>query len=355
VTASVVANAANENQNAPMQTRSPRAATPIAFVQAMLLAYKRDGRDPAAALAKAQIAPELLLDPQARITALQMEAVSEVAMRELDDEALGWFSRKLPWGSYGLLCRASLGAPTLGVALKRWCRHHRLLTDDIVLHLDVAGGSATLWIEERRDLGAMREFCLVSSLRYVLGYACWAVDSDLPLSQATFPYAAPPHADVYPVLFASDTFFHSPAAGFSLDAQYLALPLRRDEAALRAMLERALLLTVWRYRHDRLLVQRVRKLLASQPMAYRNAAALALALNRSERSLHRQLHKEGASLQQIKDDVRFSQAAELLRRTDQSLKQVAAQVGFSNEKSFARAFRDWAGQWPGEYRLQAPA
>jgi AraC-like DNA-binding protein len=90
-------------------------------------------------------------------------------------------------------------------------------------------------------------------------------------------------------------------------------------------------------------------------MAYRNAAALALALNRSERSLHRQLHKEGASLQQIKDDVRFSQAAELLRRTDQSLKQVAAQVGFSNEKSFARAFRDWAGQWPGEYRLQAPA
>jgi hypothetical protein len=52
-------------------------------------------------------------------------------MQELDDEALGWFSRRLPWGSYGMLCRASLTSPDLGVAIKRWCRHHRLLTEDI--------------------------------------------------------------------------------------------------------------------------------------------------------------------------------------------------------------------------------
>jgi hypothetical protein len=57
-----------------------------------------------------------------------METFSGLAMRALDDEALGWFSRRLPWGSYGLLCHASLCAPSLGVALARWCRHHALLT-----------------------------------------------------------------------------------------------------------------------------------------------------------------------------------------------------------------------------------
>ena len=71
-----------------------------------------------------------------------MEALCGAAMRELDDEALGWFSRRLPWGSYGMLCRASLTAPTLGMALKRWCRHHRLLTEDLLLTLQVAGGAA---------------------------------------------------------------------------------------------------------------------------------------------------------------------------------------------------------------------
>ena len=87
------------------------AVTPIAFVQA----YRHYGVSPSAALQRAQIAPELLQIPGARITALQMELISGAAMQELDDEALGWFSRRLPWGSYGMLARASISAPSLGV------------------------------------------------------------------------------------------------------------------------------------------------------------------------------------------------------------------------------------------------
>ena len=118
-----------------------RAATPIAFIRAIVLGYRRRGMDPARALQQAQITAGLLDEPAARVTAAQMEAMSGIAMQELDDEALGWFSRRLPWGSYGMLCRASLSSPTLEVALKRWCRHHRLLTEDIVFALAQRGGS----------------------------------------------------------------------------------------------------------------------------------------------------------------------------------------------------------------------
>jgi AraC-type transcriptional regulator len=90
------------------------AATPIAFVRAMVLAYEKYGKDPGAALRQAQITPKLLCLPNGRITASQMETISGLAMQELDDEALGWFSRRLPWGSYGMLCRASLTSPTFG-------------------------------------------------------------------------------------------------------------------------------------------------------------------------------------------------------------------------------------------------
>src|SRR5437870_11839870 len=139
------------------------AATPVAFVRAMVLAYEKYEKDPESALRQAQITPELLSLPNGRITASQMETISGLAMQELDDEALGWFGRRLPWGSYGMLCRASLGAPDLGVAIKRWCRHHRLLTDDIALELQVAHGIATVSVAERRALDpAFREFCLVS-------------------------------------------------------------------------------------------------------------------------------------------------------------------------------------------------
>ena len=137
---------------------------------------------------RAHIAPDKVHLPGARITAAQMEAISGHAMQELDDEALGWFSRRLPWGSYGMLCRASITSATLGLAMTRWCRHHRLLIDDITLALDVRGTLATITLTEHRPLGRMREFCLVSTLRYLHGYACWAVDSRIALRAASFPF-----------------------------------------------------------------------------------------------------------------------------------------------------------------------
>lgn len=70
----------------------------------------------------------------------------------------------------------------------------------------------------------------------------------------------------------------------------------------------------------------------------------------SARTLHRQLREEGASLQALKDDVRFERAKELLNRSDKPVKQVAAAAGFRNEKNFIRAFREWAGMSPGEFR-----
>jgi len=331
-------------------SRPSRAETPIAFIKAMVRAYERRGMDPSGALEKAQIAPNLLRQTNARVTALQMEWMSEAAMRELDDEALGWFSRRLPWGSYGMLVRASLTAPDLGVALQRWCRHHNLLTEDIRLQASSARGVACIELQERTDLGEMREFCTVSVLRNVLGVACWLTDSRIALTGTELHFAAPAHADSYRVLFDGPCRFDAPVSRLCIDSGYLQLPVRRDEAALQHMLQRALLLTVRPYRRDRLLVERVRQALAEHPEHGRNAEELAAWLNLSPRTLHRQLQEEGASLQQLKDSVRQQRARELLLRTRKSIKQVAAEVGYSNEKSFIRAFKNWTNTTPEAFR-----
>lgn len=329
---------------------SRTAATPMAFARSVVLAYERYGADPAGALRQAQITPADLRQPDGRITAAQMEALCGFAMRELDDEALGWFSRRLPWGSYGMLCRASITAPTLGLAIRRWCRHHRLLTDDLLLELETHGPVATLALTEQRRFGALREFCLVTSLRYLHGFASWAIDSRIGLRETRFPFAAPAHASVYPLLFPGPVRFEAAQAGFSLDAQILEMPLRRDERALQAMLQRALPLTVLPYRRDRLLARRVRELLRQDAARFGTAEALAEALALSVRSLHRQLKDEGVALQALKDEVRRDQASDLLLRTDRPVKQVAQAVGFGNEKSFARAFKQWTGRSPSDFR-----
>ena len=153
------------------------------------------------------------------------------------------------------------------------------------------------------------------------------------------------------MLFDGPSRFDAPLSRLSFDAGYLQLPLRRNEAALQGMLQRALLLTVRPYRRDRRLVEKVRQALAEHPEHSRNAGDLAAWLNMSPRTLHRQLNEEGASLQQLKDSVRRDTAMSLLLRTRRPIKQVAAEVGFQNEKSFMRAFKGWTGVTAEEFRI----
>jgi AraC-like DNA-binding protein len=228
-----------------------------------------------------------------------------------------------------------------------------LLTEDIELELSIEGSEATVVIEERRALGELREFCLVTTLRNLHGYACWTIDSRIPVRKATFPFPAPVHQDVYSLLFQGPITFDAPQARLVFDVRYLSLALRRDERALNAMLRRALPLIVLQYRRDRLLVGQIETLLLERASQGFSADTVAQALHVSVRTLHRQLREEGASLQSLKNSVRRRQAIDELCRGTRPIKQIAAATGFSSEKSFARAFRQWTGQPPSAFRAQA--
>lgn len=340
--------------------------TPIAFVHAIVLGYAKYGMDPEPALRASHITPEQLNDPKAKITAGQMELLSAYAMQELDDEALGWFARKLPWGSYGMLCRASLTSANLGIALQRWCRHHRLLTDEVILNLETKGAWVTLSVTLNESLhaslGEMKELCLITCLRYALGYSSWLVDSAIALQGSGFPYPVPAHADAYALMFPGPIEFGNklgskPGAGpesrsawVSFDKGYLDLPVRRDEPSLQNMLKRALLLTVLQYRRDRLLVQKVQQILKRHCQDNLGVDKIAQLLNVSTRTLQRRLKEEKASLNQLKEEARKDKACELLHKSGKSIKQIAAAVGYQNEKSFTRAFREWTQHSPTDFR-----
>jgi AraC-like DNA-binding protein len=105
--------------------------------------------------------------------------------------------------------------------------------------------------------------------------------------------------------------------------------------------------TVLKYRRDRLVAERARERLKRRP---HSAASMAQELNLSVRTLYRQLHEEGTSLQALKDEARRDKALDLLRRTKKPIKQIAQAVGFRNQKSFARAFQSWTGSAPTAYR-----
>lgn len=335
-----------------MSKSAPRTGPPAAFALAILRAYRRRGMDPRTALQHAGLTTSALADPVVPVGIEPFEALSAHAMRELDDEALGWFSRRLPWGSYGMLLRASLTSPTLDVALRRWCRHHGLLTGDVEFSLRVEGRDCAVSVRERTGLGDLREFSLVSLLRNLHGVACWLADSRIALDGARFPFPAPAHADAYGRIFDGTVQFDAPEAELRFEAIYLRLPVVRDDAALRRMLRHPIPLMARRYRQDRLLSRRIAGFIASHRDEPPDAEQVASHFNISTRSLQRHLQEEGTTLNVLSSQARQRRAEDLLRR-GLPLKRVAHLAGYGDESSFGRAFRRWTGQSPAEFRRAA--
>jgi AraC-like DNA-binding protein len=78
--------------------------------------------------------------------------------------------------------------------------------------------------------------------------------------------------------------------------------------------------------------------------------SLAGVFNQSVSTFRRRLADEGTSLNDIKRDCRQSMAVKLLGRGDLSVSEVASRLGFADSATFRRAFKEWTGQAPADYR-----
>ncbi|MEW6163952.1 MAG: AraC family transcriptional regulator [Pseudomonadota bacterium] len=325
------------------------ATVAIGFVTGMLAGMARAGRDPAPLLAAAGIDPALPRVPLAAYADLYNRVAAA-----LDDEAFGLFQTPMRCGSFELLAHALVGTHSLGEAMRRMARFLRVLLPDMAVGVERHGHHALLSIAETRplDAGPGRVFAHEWLLRLIHGLACWLAGRGLALDAVAFPYPRPPHAADYALIYTADSTFGARRLEARFQANLLDLPVRRDEAALAAFLAGAPGRIATLYRRDRDTVRAVRDILFAALPALPALDDIAARLHLSPRSLHRHLADEGTNFRRIKDALRRDLALSRLAKTDTPVAAIAAELGYADPSAFYRAFVEWTGVAPSDYRAR---
>jgi AraC-like DNA-binding protein len=96
---------------------------------------------------------------------------------------------------------------------------------------------------------------------------------------------------------------------------------------------------------------RVRRVLLEElRLGAPSLARLAARMRMSERTLQRNLGREGASMQALLDEVRHQLSLRHLAESKESIAEISFLLGFAEVRACHRAFKRWTGLTPAAYR-----
>jgi len=249
----------------------------------------------------------------------------------------------------GVLGYLGLSCDTLGEALLRFERYHRLVYDGnpIQLNMSPEGVSISWGIVHARpgqlaDETAIAAFATITRM---------LVDHPVGAQRVEFVYAPPADLKPYEDFFQCPVSFGHARTTVVFSADYLALPIRYRDPALRALLEQqaeALLRTL--PENDDFENALKQALVKGMHNGEPTLTVVANRLHISPRTLQRRLAERGLQFHGLLDVTRLALARDYLANPSLSLTEIALLLGYSEQSAFNRAFRRWTGQTPRQAR-----
>jgi AraC-like DNA-binding protein len=166
---------------------------------------------------------------------------------------------------------------------------------------------------------------------------------------AWFVRSLPENAAPYRDFFRSQLRFGSATYGLEFSSSWLSrrLPPTDDELS-KLIAERVKELELAETQGFPEVVRRVMQ--TSLAFNKAKAADLATMFGVHVRTYHRQLRLEGTSHQELLDQTRMAVALRLLEYTSKDIAEIAELLGYSEPRSFIRAFTRWTSLTPARWR-----
>lgn len=276
-------------------------------------------------------------------------SLANAVMLAMHDESCGLLPKPLKPGSFALLCQSCIDCKTLGHFLRRRIKFLDLISDDIVVNLNIEDDIARYTVAARDANKPLSQHIIIIILVLAYKIGSWSIRERLPLASVSVASPEGKRAKDYDNLVDHAIRYDQPKNQLSFPAHYLDRPILQDAESMTAFLKAPAYYLMSEYGIRQSLAYEIKKLLqAKTAQEFPDVDTIASHFNCSVATLRRRLQDEATNYQKIKDEVRLSFSLAVLMR-EGNVKAAAYAAGFSEPTSFFRAFKRWTGTTPKAY------
>lgn len=252
----------------------------------------------------------------------------------------------------GIMAYIALSCENLAEALCRYHDFYRLIYDGTPLSFDIQNDYLFIHWDEFSNVlttQATDEIALavmVQFLRYYLRL------DEVQIHEVHFRYPAPKNVHIYEQFFGCKVKFSQPTVQIIVPIHFLSLPIKQADAALHKLLSKQAHTLLKRLPSTTQIDVRLQQsILKGLHQNTYQIEEVATHLNMSVRQLQRYLQQQKTTYQERLHQVRKGLALQYLQDPYLSLQEIALLLSYSEQSAFQRAFKQWMGITPQQWRL----
>lgn len=296
-----------------------------------------------------------LVDPETRLPEEATATIWNLLGETYPGETLALHAASAaPFSTFGQLALAAQYAPDARSSLEAIVQYRTVLSDRLSMELVESGAEATLKVSHPVDdvdggYGAEAGLAILTRLgREIIG-------GESPLVRVNFKHQPFGELHIYETFFGVPVYFQQPDNALVLRREALDRPTEKGDIHLFDYIKGNLdlLQDHWRLYANPPQISKLHDAVARNAEAFAySAEALAQQMNMSLRALQRLAQSHGLTIRKLLDDARQAKAKQLLKNADLRVEEISHRLGYSDERSFRRAFKRWTGQSPTAFRRE---
>ena len=296
---------------------------------------------------------DTLSSPGSRIDEVQAEQIIANALEATGDPSLGLtVGQQLNLGAHAVVGQTFLACANLMEVMDTLVRYGPLLTGrqaqiDHYKDLDAGRIGLTLSLTSPSTSIRFSHEAIFSAAQKTLSDLLQtpAVDVEIAL-----PYDKPRDTAAFKEIFENNVRFNANNAILSIPEALTRAPLPTSNPTLRALYDAECARLLADLSDNASYTERTLAALNKLEGQYPGLDQMASMLHMSTRTYRRRLQDESTSFQTLLDSTRCKHARQLLRHPELSVDRVAQRLDFSDVSNFRRAFIQWTGESPLQWR-----